>query len=115
VSKDDYDMAEIKVAIGDWSYRIYGGTPESPVHINTTDASSFVDFNTDPSTIASGSLVLSDGRNAWNEYVIPLDYHTMDRMPTHIIISCAASRYGDYFTGCSRSKLWIDAMELIYE
>ena len=41
-------------------------------------------------------------------------YHDMDVMPTHIIISCAASQFGDYFTGCSSSKLWLDAFELIY-
>lgn len=128
VTKDDHDMAEIKVAIGNWSYKTYGGTQESPVHVNTTDANTFVDFNTDPATIANGCLILhhdgyelngadkvSDMTGAWKEYVIPLNYHTMEDKPTHIIISCAASRYGDYFTGCSSSKLWLDAVELIYE
>ena len=52
--------------------------------------------------------------DAWLEYTIPLNYHDMDEKPTHIIISCAASMYGDYFTGCSSSSLWIDAAELIY-
>ena len=81
----------------------------------------------DPSTIADGDLIIhKDGYILngaekvdstpweWSEYTIPLNYHTMDQIPTHIIISCAASQYGDYFTGCSSSKLWIDAVELIY-
>lgn len=127
LTKEDTDRAQIKFAIGNWEYRTYGGTKDSPVHVNTTDASTFVDFNTDPCTIANGELIihkdgyiLNGGAKVdstpweWAEYIIPLNYHTLDAYPTHIIISCAASQYGDYFTGCSSSKLWIDAVELIY-
>ena len=86
-----------------------------------------MDYNTDESTIANGNLIIyhdgydlngagkvSADTGAWIEYTIPLDYRKMEEIPTHMIISCAASRYGDYFTGCSSSKLWIDAVELIY-
>ena len=127
LTKEDYDRAEIKAAIGDWDYRKYGGTSESPVHVNTTDSRTFIDYNTDASTIANGGLIIhNDGyilnggekvnisTDQWVEYTIPLDYHDLDRHPTHIIISCAASQFGDYFTGYSNSKLWIDAVELIY-
>ena len=127
LTKDDYDRAQIKVALGTWSYRQYGGTPDSPVLINTTDEKTFVDFNTDKSTIANGDLVINhDGysinsgekvtemTDKWIEYTIPLNYHDMELKPTHIIISCAASQFGDYFSGCSSSKLWLDAFELIY-
>ena len=127
LSKEDYDRAEIKVAIGDWNFRDYGGTAESPVHVNTTDSKTFVDFNTDKSTIANGNLTIhhdgyilngaakvSAATDQWVEYTIPLNYHDMEALPTHIIISCAASQFGDYFTGCSSSALWIDAVELIY-
>lgn len=127
LTKDDYDRAEIKFALGDWDYRKYGGTKDSPVHVNTTDARTFIDYDTDPSTIANGGLIIhhdgyilngeskvSASTDQWIEYTIPLNYHDLDRHPTHIIISCAASQYGDYFTGYSNSKLWIDAVELIY-
>lgn len=127
LTKDDYDRAEIKFALGDWDYRKYGGTKDSPVHVNTTDARTFIDYDTDPSTIANGGLIIhhdgyilngeskvSASTDQWIEYTIPLNYHDLDRHPTHIIISCAASQYGDYFTGYSSSKLWIDAVELIY-
>ena len=127
LSNSDYDRAEIKFALGTWDYKKYGGSPASPVHINTTDASTFVDYNTDESTIANGNLIIyHDGYSlngadkvdantgVWIEYTIPLNYHDVQAIPTHMIVSCAASRYGDYFTGCSSSKLWIDAVELIY-
>ena len=127
LTKEDYDRAEIKIALGTWNYRDYGGTPESPVHVNTTDPNTFVDFKSDKSTIADGNLTIHhDGyflnggdkvisyTDQWVEYTIPLNYHDMEAIPTHIIISCAASQFGDYFTGCSSSSLWIDAAELIY-
>ncbi len=128
VSKSDYDRAQIKVAIGTWDYKKYGGTKDSPVHVNTTLESTFVDFFTDPSTIANGDLIIyNDGyminrgekvtavTSGWIEYTIPLDYRQMTTYPTHIVISCATSQFGDYFTGYDGGKLWIDAAELIYE
>ena len=127
LSKEDYDRAQIKVAIGTWNYKTYGGTKDSPVHVNTTDESTFVDFYTDPSTIANGDLIIyNDGYSInkgakvtantteWIEYTIPLDYRQLTTYPTHIVISCAASQFGDYFTGYDQSALWVDAVELIY-
>ena len=127
LTSEDYDRAEIKFALGTWAYKQYGGSPDSPVHVNTTDASTFVDYNTDASTIANGSLIIhhdgyilngsdkvSVATNGWMEYTIPLNYRDLDTKPTHIIISCASSQFGDYFSGYSSSKLWLDAMELVY-
>lgn len=128
LTKNDYDRGEIKFAIGTWDYKKYGGTKDSPVLVNTTNAATFVDYNTDPSTIAYSNIVIyNDGymlnggekvtatTNDWFQITLPLDYHTETAYPTHIIVSCASSQYGDYFTGCDSSKLWIDAVELLYE
>lgn len=128
VTKNDYDRAQIKVAIGTWDYKKYGGSKESPVQINTTDESTFVDYYTDPSTIANGDVIIyKEGYSinkgemitaettGWIEYVIPLEYRNLNAYPTHIVVSCAASQFGDYFTGYDKTKLWIDAVELIYE
>lgn len=129
LTKDkDYDRAQIQFAIGTWNNKTYGGTVSSPVRVNTTKTNTFINYYTDPSTIANGDLVIhNDGyiinkgekksasTSEWIEYTIPLIYRNLNEYPTHIVISCAASQYGDYFTGCSSSKLWIDAVELIYE
>ena len=127
ISKEDYDRAQIKIALGTWKPREYGGTEDSPVLVNTTDAKTFVDFYTDKSTIANGELIIyndgysvnrakkaSGNTESWVEYTIPIEYRDMQTMPTHIIISCAASQFGDFFSGCSSSKLWLDAFELVY-
>ena len=128
VKNQTYDRAEVKFALGTWNYKTYGGTKESPVQINTTQSSTFVDYAIDQSTIAYGNVVIyNDGycyynkskeyvtTSEWREYIIPLDYKDLKTTPTHIIISCASSQYGDYFTGCDTSKLWIDKVELVYE
>ena len=127
VKGETYDRAEIKVAFGYWDYKKYGGTKNSPVHIDTTNPSTFVDFNSDKSTVGNGNLTLyHDGyslngaqmtkaaTDQWVEYTIPINYRDIDTLPTHIIISCAASQFGDYFSGCSSSKLWLDKFELLY-
>ena len=128
VSKSDYDMGMVKVAIGNWDYKTYGGTKESPILWNTTDKSTFVDFNTDASTIAYGELFLhGDGYQTlngvrtqenvgeWRQITIPLNYRDLTTFPTHIVVSCASSAYGDYFIGCDTAKLWLDGFEMIYE
>ena len=127
VSTSDYDRAQIKIAIGTWNYKTYGGTKDSPVHINTTDESTFVDFYTDPNTIANGDIIIHhDGyilnkgakvtaaTDTWVEYTIPLIYRNFNAYPTHIVVSCASSQFGDYFTGNDGSQLWLDKFELIY-
>lgn len=117
--KGNYDKASIRIALGTWDYKKYGGDTDSPVLINTTDESTFVDFSTDGSTIAFGELIASsDSSNPakdWIQVTIPLDYRNKTTYPTHIIISCAASMYGDYFSGYDNSMLWLDGMELLYE
>jgi len=128
MTKSDYDRANIRVALGTWNYKTYGGDKDCPILVNTTDESTFVDYNTDASTIANGELIVyNDGykvnsdatvsstTSQWQKVIVPLNYHTTTEYPTHIVISCAASMYGDYFTGSSSSKFWIDDVELIYE
>lgn len=119
LTKNDYDSGRVQVALGTWTPAKYGGTAESPVLVNTTKTSTFVDYNTDPATIAYGEHMFvgnaENSENVWQEITIDLKYADLKTMPTHIIISGAASYQGDYFTGCETSKLWLDKMELIYD
>ena len=129
VTKDEtYDRAQIKLAFCTWNYKEYGGVKDCPVQVNTLDEKTFIDFFTDPNTIANGELIIyNDGyeisrggkvsanTSGWVCYTIPLNYRNLNTYPTHILISCSASQFGDYFTGYSGSKLWIDQVELVYE
>jgi len=109
----DPDMCSMMIALGDWDYKKYGGDPDSPVLVNTTDKSTLFDPNA-AGVIAYGSWYSSKSTNGWVELVIPLEYRSLDRRPTHIIVSFASSSLGDYFTGSSKSRLWVDDIELIY-
>ena len=119
IQKGDYDRASLRIAIGTWDYKKYGGDPDSPILVNTTETSTFVDFSTDASTIAYGEEIITsdadNSTNVWKQVTIPLNYTNTAKYPSHIVISFAASMYGDYFTGCDSSMLWVDGLELLYE
>ena len=51
----------------------------------------------------------------WHQIELDLVYRDLTTTPTHIIISCAASKWGDYFEGCDSSKMWVDGFELVYD
>ena len=87
--------------------------------INNKDEDSFIKFADDPNIIAygelpSGSATEGDG---YVEFNIPLKYkkEAFDKKPTHIIIVCSASKYGDYMTGGEGSTLYLDDLELVYD
>ena len=95
--------------------------------MNTTDKSTFFtkdddsviaygDFtaNTSSDSWAGKTQVIQTGENGWMQLEIPIEYKDISRRPTHIIVSFAASRLGDYFTGSSKSRMWIDDVEMVY-
>ncbi len=107
------DRGSIYIALGDWDHNIYGGTPESPVAVDTSKESSF--FNsTNEGIIAYGEIIYRESKD-WYEFTIPLEYRDFDRTPTHIIIVASGSSYGDYFVGSKQSIMWLDDFELLYD
>lgn len=117
LTSNDYDIASIQVAIGTWGYKKYGGTSESPVQVYTADKNTFWDYTQLPETIAYGKWEETGTGTVseWQQITIPLTYYSETDFPTHIVVSCAASKYGDYFAGSYSSTMWVDDFELIYE
>ena len=113
VEVGDNDRAIVYIALGDWDYRKFGGSQDSPVEVNTTDKSTFFDPSSE-AVIAYGQFVTDQSTDGWIEVEIPLEYRSFTRKPTHIIVLAAASMLGDYFTGSSDSVLWIDSLQLEY-
>lgn len=109
----DNDEGVIYIALGDWDHNVYGGTPESPVLVDTRNEATYFSPSNE-GIIAYGELRF-DASCDWFQFEIPLEYRTFDRVPTHIIIVCTSSRYGDYFVGSSDSTMWIDDFELRYD
>lgn len=107
----DNDRCEIAISVGNWDYKKMGGNPESPVYVNTTEGRYYTEKS--DGVIAFGHHVSNQSCD-WTQIEIPLNYKTLTERPTHIIVTCAASYLGDYLTGSSSTKLWVDKMELVY-
>ena len=106
VSKGNPDQCSIYIALAKKSYLI-----------NNKDESSFIKFEDDDNIIAYGALpsgAATEGEQ-YVEFNIPLHYKNLIDKPTHIIIVCSASKYGDYMTGGEGSTLYLDDFELIYD
>ena len=114
LQKGDNDQGSIYIAVGTWTPEEYGGTAESPVQIYTADVKTF--FNSKaPAVIGYGEWMIDESINEWQEFTIPIEYRRTDEKPTHLIIVCSASRWGDYFTGSSQSRMWLDDFELLWD
>ena len=125
IAKGDPDNGIIYFALGTWTPQEYGvcekedgdplvGTDEIPICIDTRDKNTFFNPNS-PAVVAYGELVFSQSTEGWQEFTIKLEYNATNIVPTHLVLVCSASRYGDYFTGSRDSKMWVDDFELIYD
>jgi hypothetical protein len=110
IAKGAPDQAQIVVALTDWSGRH---------QVNTGDKNTFLNYETDSGIIAYGDLVRVAGDGGameqWVEFTIPLTYRSTTRIPTYLVVSVSASRYGDYFTGSTDSWIRVDDFELVYD
>lgn len=98
------DMCALYIALCDWT---------GPFRANTQQ-SKFVDL-TDKSILAYGELDLASCSKTVSEYTkfeIDIKYRDTSRKPTYILIVASASKYGDYFTGSTSSKMYLDELEL---
>ena len=92
------DECHIYVAMTDWP---------SPYEIRTNPKNRQL-FNPDsPEIIAYGELILNRDTDGWQEFEIELKYRSTSRVPRYLQITCAASRYGDFFTGGTGSCLYV--------
>lgn len=77
-----------------------------------------IDFSkTNQHIIAYGELseVEAKGAADWTPFTIDLKYRDLTRKPKYIIVVASASKYGDFFTGSTKSVMYIDNFELVYD
>ena len=114
LTTDDMDQGMIYIALGTWTAAKYGGTDDSPVQVFSKDPNTFFNKNAED-IIGYGELVLEKSIDGWTEFTIPIEYKSTDLNPTHLIIVCSASRWGDYFAGSTQNRMWLDDFELVWE
>lgn len=117
VDKTSKKVAEVKKGENDFG-QIYIALSKGPFAIDTGNS---VYFNPDSNQIiAYGQITWHEnfGADGTLEQVeIPLEYksNAASVAPTHLIIVCCASKYGDYFAGSTSSVMYLDDFELVYE
>ena len=111
VSEGNPDQCAIYIALAKKTYTV-----------NNKQENTFIDFEGDENIIAYGTIegdyvTTDEAANGYTEFTIPLQYKESQfgETPTHIIIVCSASKYGDYFTGGKGSTLYVDDFSLVYE
>lgn len=103
----------------DWC-SIYIALTTKKFNVDNSDMSKFPVFSqlgVADGVVAYGELPISEcvsTNGEWKEFNISLEYCDLTTKPTHIIIVCAASKYGDYFTGGEGSVLYLDDFKLVY-
>ena len=102
--KGKTDICNIYVVLADWPTRTF--------QVNT-NTGTFIDFENDPNIIAYGSLEDNTNTGGYKQFEIELEYRN-NRQPTCCVIVCAASKYGDYFTGGVGSVLMVDEFEFTF-
>lgn len=107
----DSDQCSIYIILSKGTYQV-----------NNTDVSTLLTAENvwkNDQFIAFGELPAEQckGTDGWVNFDIPLQYKEgkFGEQPTHLIIVCSSSKYGDYFTGAVGSTMYVDDFSLDYE
>lgn len=68
-----------------------------------------------PEVVAYGKFEQSQTITQYIPFQFDLDYKSTSRVPKYILVTCSASKYGDYFTGGNGSVLYLDDFVLEYD
>ena len=100
------DTCSIYIAMTDWT---------APYEIRTNPNNRQLFDKNASYVIGYGQLERGTSMDAYEEFEIKLEYRSTSIMPSYIMITCASSKYGDYFTGSSSSVLYVDQLSLDYD
>ncbi len=108
---------------------VSGGTDQGQIYIALVEGTYEVRTNPDDQRLfdKDDSQVLAYGQVTWKDNFgpdgglqmleIPFEYNERAKTtrPTHVVIVCSASKFGDYFSGAKGSAMYVDDFELVYE
>lgn len=100
------DTCHIYVALTDWN---------APYEIRT-NANNRQLFNKDADYIIGyGDLQFSGTMDGYQPFEIEIKYRSTSRVPSYVLITAAASKYGDFFTGGNGAVLYVDEFSFDYD
>lgn len=116
ISDGDTDRGRIFFAIVDWSGRhaVKSGTSSptgvwNPEEVTSVDEGEIIGY--------ACQLITASTTGDMQTLELPIYYYDTATKPSQditIVVSCAASAYGDYMTGSTSSVLYVDDFELVY-
>lgn len=100
--------------------QIYIALTDEPIEIRTNPDNQKLFSVDDPHVLAYGQVTWTDAfgpDGALEAVEIPFTYYERANTtaPKYIIVVCCASKFGDFFSGSSKSVMYLDDFELIYE
>ncbi len=100
------DTCSIYIAMTDWT---------APYEIRTNPNNRQLFDKNASYVIGYGQLERGTSMDSYEEFEIKLEYRSTSIMPSYIMITCASSKYGDYFSGSTSSVLYVDQLSLDYD
>ena len=113
-----YDAKDIDYVSAEWS-ELKGRPDSCTIYVALTDWTAPYEIRTNPKNrilfdknasyvIAYGEMTYSGHMTSFEPFEIKIDYRDTGRVPSYLQITCATSKYGDYFTGGNGSVLYVD-------
>ena len=88
---------------------------DAPCEIRTNPKNRQLFDRNAPGVIAYGEFARGVASDGWRPFEVELQYKATNRRPKYLIVVCAASKYGDYFTGGTGTTLYVDDLSLSYD
>lgn len=110
------DITRVYAVVIDWTaqHSVSSGLTEpagmwDPATANSVEEGKIIGY---------ASLNITENQADFTDVEIPFVWYDTEAKPASgnysIVISCATSNRGDYLTGCSTNKLWVDNFEWVY-
>lgn len=112
VSEGDMDVCSIFIILSKGTYQLNNTITST---LLSEDKVKNIDQFIAYGELPANECISTNGQ--WKEFKIPLKYKEQffGEKPTHLIIVCSSSKYGDYFTGGRGSTMYLDDFELVYD
>ena len=118
-SSKPIDNARIYAVVVDWTdqHGVKSGLGVALNEMNVWDPAT-QDNVAEGDIIGYASIEFNESISDFQLVEIPFEWYDTEAKPASgnysIVISCATSNRGDYLTGCSNNKLWVDDFEWVY-
>ena len=120
VKKGDSDKTTIYVWLCSWTGQHSVSTADSSTFVNPETTATTAEGNVLGYGVWNRVITSTDSGadNGWQKIEIPITYREGEGFtgvkPNFLVISCAASGYGDYFAGSTDSYMYVDDFEFVY-